>query len=149
MCLLGHSADGKTSVAEAMLYLTKATQRLGKITEGNTVCDYDSEEIKRGFSLSASVAPVIRKGVKINIIDTPGYLDFAGEVSQALRVAGSALIVVNAKAGLEVGTEIAWNNVEGNMFRAAFFHNKCDDPRHASVTYSISSATSSVTLSVR
>lgn len=127
VALLGHSADGKTSLAEAMLYLTKATQRLGKITDGNTVCDYDAEEIKRGFSLSASVAPVMYKGTKINVIDTPGYLDFAGEVSQALKVAGGALIVVNAKAGVEVGTEIAWRNVTDNHTPRAFFVNKCDD----------------------
>ncbi|MBQ9510340.1 MAG: elongation factor G [Clostridia bacterium] len=125
--LLGHSADGKTSLAEAMLYLTKATQRLGKVTDGNTVCDYDAEEIKRGFSLSASVAPVMYKGTKINVIDAPGYLDFAGEVSQALKVAGGALIVVNAKAGVEVGTEIAWRNVTDDHTPRAFFVNKCDD----------------------
>ena len=128
VCLLGHSADGKTSLAEAMLYLTKGTDRLGNPTDGNTVCDYDPEEIKRGFSLSASVAPVNYKGTKINIIDTPGYLDFAGEVVQALRVAGSALIVVNAKAGVEVGTEIAWRNVTDRHVPRAFFINKCDDP---------------------
>lgn len=128
VCLLGHSADGKTSLAEAMLYLTKATQRLGKITDGNTVCDYDAEEIKRGFSLSASIAPVSYKGAKINVIDAPGYLDFAGEVAQGLRVAGSALIVVNAKAGIEVGTEIAWRNVTESNTPRAFFINKCDDP---------------------
>ena len=128
VCLLGHSADGKTSLAEAMLYISKATQRLGKITDGNTVCDYDPEEIKRGFSLSASVAPVMHKGTKINVIDAPGYLDFAGEVSQALRVAGSAVIVVNAKAGVEVGTEIAWRNVSEKNTPRAFFVNKCDDP---------------------
>ena len=128
VCLLGHSADGKTSVAEAMLYLTKGTDRLGNPTDKNTVCDYDAEELKRGFSLSAAVAPVNYKGTKINIIDTPGYLDFSGEVSQALRVAGSAMIIVNAKAGVEVGTEIAWRNVtEGDVPRA-FFVNKCDDP---------------------
>ena len=126
--LLGHSADGKTSLVEAMLYLTKATQRLGKVTDGNTVCDYDAEEIKRGFSLSASVAPVMHKGTKINVIAAPGYLDFAGEVSQALKVAGGALIVVNAKAGVEVGTEIAWRNVTVNHTPRAFFINKCDDP---------------------
>ena len=128
VCLLGHSADGKTSLAEAMLYLTKGTDRLGNPTDGNTVCDYDPEEIKRGFSLSASIAPVNYKGTKINIIDTPGYLDFSGEVVQALRVTGAALIVVNAKAGVEVGTEIAWRNVTDRHVPRAFFINKCDDP---------------------
>ncbi|MBQ0125249.1 MAG: elongation factor G [Clostridiales bacterium] len=128
VCLLGHSADGKTSVAEAMLYLTKGTDRLGNPTDGNTVCDYDAEEIKRGFSLSASLAPVSYKNAKINVIDTPGYLDFSGEVSQAIRVTGAALIVVNAKAGVEVGTEIAWDNVSSHHVPRAFFINKCDDP---------------------
>ena len=128
VCLLGHSADGKTSIAEAMLYLTKGTDRLGNPTDGNTVCDYDPEEIKRGFSLSASIAPVLYKGTKINVIDTPGYLDFSGEVAQALRVTGSALIIVNAKAGVEVGTEIAWRNVTDTNTPRAFFINKCDDP---------------------
>ena len=128
VCLLGHSADGKTSIAEAMLYLTKGTDRLGNPTDGNTVCDYDAEEIKRGFSLSAAIAPVNYKGSKINVIDAPGYLDFSGEVAQALRVTGSALIVVNAKAGVEVGTEIAWRNVTDTKVPRAFFINKCDDP---------------------
>ncbi|MBR0235757.1 MAG: elongation factor G [Clostridia bacterium] len=126
--LLGHSADGKTSLAEAMLYLTKGTDRLGNPTDGTTVCDYDDEEKKRGFSLSAALAPVNYKGTKINVIDAPGYLDFQGEVVQALRVAGAALIVVNAKAGVEVGTEIAWRNVTDNGTPRAFFINKCDDP---------------------
>lgn len=128
VCLLGHSADGKTSLAEAMLYITKGTDRLGNPTDGNTVCDYDAEEIKRGFSLSASLAPVVYKNAKINVIDTPGYLDFSGEVAQALRVTGAAVIVVNAKSGVEVGTEIAWRNVTEKHTPRAFFINKCDDP---------------------
>ena len=128
ICLLGHSADGKTSIAEAMLYLTKGTDRLGNPTDGTTVCDYDDEEKKRGFSLSAAMAPVSYKGTKINVIDAPGYLDFQGEVVQALRVTGAALIVVNAKAGVEVGTEIAWRNVTDTKTPRAFFINKCDDP---------------------
>ena len=128
VCLLGHGASGKTSLAEAMLYVKKETDRLGKPSEGNTVCDFDTEEIKRGFTLSASIAPVTHDGVKINIIDTPGYLDFQGEALQALRVAGSALIVVDGKAGVEVGTEIAWDLVCKDKMPRAFFINKCDDP---------------------
>lgn len=128
VCLLGHGASGKTSLAEAMLYLTKGTDRLGKPSDGNTVCDYDPEEIKRGFSLSASIAPITYKGAKINIIDTPGYLDFIGEVVQAMRVAESALIVVDGKAGVEVGTELAWDMVCDAKMPRAFFINKCDDP---------------------
>ena len=126
--LLGHGGCGKTSLAEAMLYIKKETDRLGKPSEGNTVCDYDAEEIKRGFTLSASIAPVFHNGVKINIIDTPGYLDFQSEALQALRVAGSALIVVDGKAGVEVGTEIAWDLVCKDKMPRAFFINKCDDP---------------------
>ena len=128
VCLLGHSAGGKTSVAEAMLYLAKGTDRLGKVTDGNTVCDYDPEEIKRGLSISAALAPLDWKGCVINIIDTPGYLDFAGEVVQATRVADSAIIVVDGKAGLEVGTELAWDYANEARIPKAFFINKCDDP---------------------
>lgn len=127
ICLLGHGASGKTSVAEAMLYITKGTDRLGKTPDGNTVCDYDAEEVKRGFSLSASIAPVLYNNVKINIIDTPGYLDFAGEVMQAVRVADSAIIAVDGKAGIEVGTELAWDYAEGADIPRAFFINKFDD----------------------
>ena len=78
--MLGHGGDGKTSIAEAMLYLAKATDRLGKVADGNTVCDFDPEEIKRGFSLSTSLANFEWKGKKINLLDTPGYFDFVGEV---------------------------------------------------------------------
>ena len=125
--LLGHGGCGKTSIAEAALYLTKATDRLGKPTEGNTVCDYDPEEIKRGFSLSAAIAPVMWQDTKINFIDTPGYLDFEGEVVQAIRVADSALISVDAKAGVEVGTKLAWENATDAEIPKAFFINKFDD----------------------
>ncbi|MBP5173685.1 MAG: elongation factor G, partial [Clostridia bacterium] len=76
IALLGHGGCGKTSFAEAALYVTGGTDRLGKPSDGNTVCDYDPEEIKRGFTISASVAPVVFNGCKINFIDTPGYLDF-------------------------------------------------------------------------
>ena len=82
VCLMGHGGSGKTSLCEAMLYLAKATDRLGRTPEGNTVSDYDAEEIKRGFSLSTSIDPLMWKDIKINIIDTPGYLDFAGEVAR-------------------------------------------------------------------
>ncbi len=125
--LLGHGGCGKTSLAEAALYLTKATDRLGKIPEGNTVCDYDPEEVKRGFSLSASMAPVMWKDTKINFIDTPGYLDFEGEVLQAIRVADAALITVDAKSGVEVGTKLAWDNATEAGIPKAFFINKFDD----------------------
>ena len=125
ICLLGHGGDGKTSIAEAMLYLAKATDRLGKIADGNTVCDFDPEEIKRGFSLSASLAHFEWKGKKINLLDTPGYFDFAGEVQQAVAVAGSAIIVLEAKGGVKVGAELAWDAAAS--IPKAFFVNKMDD----------------------
>ena len=98
VALLGHGGSGKTSLAEAMIYLTGGTDRLGKVADGNTVSDYDAEEVKRGFSLSASLLNMTWKDCKINLIDTPGYLDFVGETAQALRVADSAIIVVDGKA---------------------------------------------------
>ena len=110
--LLGHGGCGKTSIAEAALYLTKATDRLGNPADGNTVCDFDDEEIKRGLSISTSVAPVMWNGIKINLLDAPGYLNFIGEVYQTMRVADAAMIVVDGKAGVEVGTELAWQQAE-------------------------------------
>ena len=103
--LLGQGRSGKTSFAEAALFLTKGTDRLGKTADGNTVCDFDPEEIKRQISISTAVAPVEYKGHKINFLDTPGYLDFVGEVMQGVRVAETALLVVSGKGGPGVGTE--------------------------------------------
>ena len=128
VCLLGHSSDGKTSLIEAMLYMSGATDRLGKVTEGNTVCDYDAEEIKRGFSISSAIAPVVWRGIKLNFIDTPGYLDFIGEVKQALRVAASAVVVIDGKAGIEVGTELAFDQADAARIPCAVFVNKVEDP---------------------
>lgn len=127
IALLGHGGSGKTSLAEAMLYLTGETDRLGTVTAGNTVCDYDPEEVARKISISATLAPMMWKDIKINVIDTPGYLDFAGEVVQALRVADSAIIVVDGKAGIEVGTELAWDYATASGLPHAFFINKFDD----------------------
>ncbi len=127
IALLGHSGCGKTSLAEAMLYISGGTDRLGKITDGNTVCDYDAEEISRGFSLSLSMANLTWKDVKINLLDTPGYLDFTGEAAQAIRVADSAVIVMDARAGIEVGTELAWDMATKAGLPKAFFINKFDD----------------------
>ncbi len=128
ICLLGHSGSGKTSLAEAMLYITKGTDRLGKPAEGNTVCDFDPEEIRRRLSISSSIAPVYSKGVKINVIDTPGYLDFVGEVKQSVKAADAALIVVDGKSGVEVGTELAWEYATEAGLPKSFFINKFDDP---------------------
>ncbi len=127
VALLGHGGNGKTSLTEAMLYLAKETDRLGKVADGNTVSDYDPEEIKRKFSLSASVAPFYWKEKKINIIDCPGYLDFVGEAVQALRVCGCALIVMDAKSGVDVGSELAWDYATEAQVPKAFFINKMDD----------------------
>ncbi len=127
VALLGHGGCGKTSLAEAMLYITGETDRLGNTNAGNTVCDFDPEETARKISISASLAPMMWKNVKINVIDTPGYLDFSGEVLQALRVADSAVIVVDGKAGIEVGTELAWSYADEAGLPRAFFINKFDD----------------------
>ncbi|MBQ5771952.1 MAG: GTP-binding protein, partial [Clostridia bacterium] len=127
IALLGHGGSGKTSLAEAMLYITGETDRLGNVTAGNTVCDYDPEENARKISISAAMAPMVWKDIKINVIDTPGYLDFTAEVAQALRVADSAVILVDGKAGIEVGTELAWDAAENAGLPRAFFINKFDD----------------------
>ncbi len=128
ICLLGHGSSGKTSLAEAMLYLAKCSDRLGKPGDGNTVSDFDPEEIKRKFSIYTSVMNVVWGDSKINVLDTPGFLDFSGEVFSALRVADSAIIMVDAKSGIEVGTEMAWDNATRAKIPTAFFINKCDDP---------------------
>ncbi len=128
VCLLGHGGAGKTSLAEAMLYIAKATDRLGKISEGNTVCDHDAEAIKRGSSVSSANAPFVWHDIKINILDTPGYPDFEGEVLECARVADAALIVVDGKAGVEVGTETAFDLATAMHLPKSFFINRFDDP---------------------
>ena len=127
VALLGHSGGGKTSLAESMLYISRLTDRLGTIADGNTVCDYDPEEIKRGYSVSASMAPMLWSGTKINILDTPGFFDFEGEVRQCVRAADAAIIVVDGKSGIEVGTESAWNLATEAGIPKAFFINRFDD----------------------
>ena len=106
--LLGHGGSGKTSLAEAMAYVSGATNRMGKITDGNTISDFDKEEQEREFSISTSLIPIEWEKAKINILDTPGYFDFVGEVEEAVSAADAAVIVVSGKAGVEVGTEKAW-----------------------------------------
>ena len=125
--LLGHSGGGKTSLAESMLYISRITDRLGNIQDGNTICDYDPEEIKRGYSVSAAMAPMLWNGTKINILDTPGFFDFEGEARQCVRAADAAIIVVDGKAGIEVGTEIGWNLASASGIPKAFFINRFDD----------------------
>ena len=135
VALLGHGGAGKTTVAEALALLTGVTKRMGKVTDGNTISDYDKEEIKRQFSISTSLVPLEYNGeegpIKINLLDTPGYFDFVGEVEEAISVADAAIIVVNCKAGIEVGTEKAWELCEKyNLPRIIFVTNMDDD--HAS-----------------
>ncbi|MBQ8559875.1 MAG: elongation factor G [Tyzzerella sp.] len=110
--LLGHGGSGKTSLVEAMAYVSGATNRMGKVADGNTISDFDKEEQKRKFSLSTSLIPIEWEKAKINILDTPGYFDFVGEVEEAVSSADAAVIVVSGKAGVEVGTEKAWELCE-------------------------------------
>ena len=106
--LLGHGGCGKTSLVEAMAYVSGLTTRIGKVADGNTISDYDKEEIKRKFSITTSVVPIIWEGCKINLLDAPGYFDFVGEAEEAVSAADAAIIVVSGKAGVEVGTQKAW-----------------------------------------
>jgi elongation factor G len=109
IALISHGGAGKTSLGEALLYFTKAINRMGKVEEGNTVSDFEEEEIRRTLSLSTAVLPVEYKDHKINILDTPGFADFLGEVISALRVSDGAVVLVDSVAGVEVGTEIVWD----------------------------------------
>lgn len=124
--LFSHGGAGKTSLTEALLFDTKTTTRLGKVEEGNTVTDYDPDEIKRRISVSAAVAPVEWRDSKINIIDAPGYADFIGDVKSALRVADAAIILIDASAGVEVGTEQAWRLAGERGIPRMIFINKMD-----------------------
>jgi len=127
VCLLGHGGNGKTALAESMLYLTGGTVRLGNPADGNTVCDYDPEEIRRQISISTAVAPVEYNGCKINVLDTPGYFDFSGEVIEALQVADAAIIVCSAKAGMSVGAEKAWKLCEQRRLPRLLYISKTDE----------------------
>ncbi len=124
--LLGHGGSGKTSVAEAMLYVGKSSSRLGKVSEGNTVCDFEGEEIKRGISLSAAVAPLEWNNHKINIIDNPGFFDFEGEVRQSLSVSDGAVIVVSGKSGVTVGAEKSFKLAKERNIPIIFYVSKLD-----------------------
>jgi elongation factor G len=108
VAVVAHGGAGKTSLSEAMLFDTGATNRIGKVEDGSTVSDFDDEEIRRTISLSTSVLPCEWKGNKINVLDTPGFLDFSGEVINAIRVVDSTVVVIDAVAGVEVGTELVW-----------------------------------------
>ena len=127
VCLLGHSGSGKTALIESLLYMTGAIDRMGKCADGNTVCDYDQEEIKRQISITTSVAPLEYKGCKINVLDTPGGFDFSGEVMQALTVADAVIIVCSAKDGISVGLEKAWKYCEERDMPRFIYISKTDE----------------------
>ena len=123
LALLAHNGAGKTSLAEAILFNTKIINRLGKVSEGSTTSDYDPAEQKRGMSISLSMLPYIWQGNKINLMDTPGYPDFVGEVKSAIRVSEGAVIVVCASSGVEVGTEQVWSYCDAiNLPRIAYIN---------------------------
>ncbi|MCL2664112.1 MAG: elongation factor G [Defluviitaleaceae bacterium] len=127
VAVLGHSGCGKTTLMEAALNLSQVTSRMGRVEDGNTVSDYDAEEIRRKVSISASLIPIEWLDNKINFIDTPGYFDFAGEIKEALAAADAALIFASAKSGVEVGTEIAWDYAQELNIPRIIFVNGMDD----------------------
>lgn len=129
--ILGHGGCGKTTLVEAMAYSMGITKRQGKVEEGTTISDYDKEEIKRQFSISTSIVPIVWEKTKINFLDTPGYFDFVGEVEEALNAADAAIIVISAKAGVEVGAMKAWDFCEKYQLPRLFFVTDMDDD-HAS-----------------
>ena len=124
--ILGHGGAGKTSLVEAMAYLSGITNRLGNITDGTTLSDYDKEEQKRKFSISTTMAPIIWGDTKVNVLDTPGYFDFVGEVEEAAAAADAAIIVVNGKSGVEVGTQKAWDLCEKYKLPRIFYVSNMD-----------------------
>ena len=127
ICLLGHSGSGKTALAESLLYMTDAIERMGSVMDGNTVCDYDPEEIRRQISISTAIAPLDYKGTRINVLDTPGAFDFNGEVIAALRAADAAVIVCSAKDGISVGLEKAWKYCEERNMPRFIYISKTDE----------------------
>lgn len=127
ICFIGHGGDGKTALAESMLFYTKGTDRLGKSADGTTISDYDPEEIKRKYSISTSVIPIEYGRSKINILDNPGYFDFAGEVMQSVRVVDAGVIVVSAKNGIGVGTEKSWKYLYERKLPKFVYVSKLDE----------------------
>lgn len=127
--ILGHGGSGKTTLVEAMAYVTGVIKRQGRVEDGNTISDFDKEEAKRLFSIGTSVVPIEYEDIKINFLDTPGYFDFAGEVEEALSAADAAVIVVDGKAGVQVGTERAWEYCEKNNLPRMIFVTGMDDDK--------------------
>ncbi|HAH97356.1 MAG TPA: elongation factor G [Firmicutes bacterium] len=126
IALVGHSGSGKTTLAEIMLFAAKATDRLGRVDDGTSVMDHDPEEIKRKVSVSTAIAPCEWKNRKINIVDTPGFFDFIGEVKSALRIVESAVVVVDASGGVQVGTEKVWSFAEESGLARIIVVNKLE-----------------------
>ena len=126
LALVGHSGSGKTNLTESMLFQSGATKRLGNVTDKNTLSDFSKEEMERGTSIGTSIIPVEWRNFKVNIIDTPGYMDFSGEVIGALRASEAALLVIDATSGIEVGTERAWKYAENIGLPRIIFINKID-----------------------
>ncbi len=126
VALLGHSSNGKTTLTEAMLFATGVTSRQGKVTEGNTVSDFEKQEISRGVSIGTSVVPIEWNNLKFNILDTPGYFDFIGEMYGAKRASEGSVLLIDASSGIEVGTEKAWKNLEKYSTPRLIFLNKMD-----------------------
>src|SRR6476620_1326574 len=129
VALVGHGGAGKTSLAEALLLVAGAIPRLGKVEDGSTVLDFDPEEQRRRISVSLALAPFERDGVKVNLLDAPGYADFVVDVAAALQAADLALFVVSGGEGVEVQTEVAWKLAEERGIPRAFFVNKLDRER--------------------
>ena len=119
--IMGHGKCGKTTLAEAMLFNAHMTDRMGKVADGNTVCDFDAEETKRKFSISTAIAPIEWKDMKYNILDTPGFFDFVGDVKEGVRVADSALIVLSGRSGVSVGTEQVFSYAKQRGVPTIFF----------------------------
>ncbi len=126
VALIGHGSTGKTTLSEALLFRTGVISRMGRVEDGSTVSDWDPDEHRRGFSINLSLLPLEWNGCKVNIIDTPGYPDFLGEVKCALRAADAALIVVDAASGIQVGTEFAWQYADERAMPRAIFVNRLD-----------------------
>ena len=127
ICLLGHSGSGKSALAESLLYMTGAIDRMGKNADGNTVCDYDPEEVRRNISISTAVVPLEYNNAKINLLDTPGAFDFSGAVMEALRAADAAILVCSAKDGITVGFEKAWKYCEERNMPRFVYISKVDE----------------------
>jgi len=126
VALIGHSSSGKTTLAESMLYNTGATSRRGRVEDGTTVADWDDEAIRRRISVGAAVVPCEHKGHKINVLDTPGFIDFVGEIKGAVSVADAGIVLIDPVAGVEVGTELGWDYLNERNLPRIVFVNKMD-----------------------